>query len=165
MKILAVCLGNICRSPLAEGVLRREIESRNLGWIADSAGTGGWHTGERPDPRSVAIAQRYGLDITDQRARQIQAADLEEFDLILAMDESNYVDLQRLAHHEHRHRKKIFRITEYAFPDEDPENVPDPYWDDDGFEQVYQMLLRAAGRVIERALAESAPDEDLQTAP
>jgi protein-tyrosine phosphatase len=164
MKILAVCLGNICRSPLAEGILRREIESRNLDWTVDSAGTGGWHTGEHPDPRSVAIARRYGLDITDQRARQVQIADLDDFDLILAMDESNYVDLRRLAHHAPRQQEKIFRITEYAFPEEHPENVPDPYWNDDGFEQVYQMLLRAAGRVIERALAEITPD-DQQTTP
>lgn len=154
MKILAVCLGNICRSPLAEGLLRQEITSRDLDWAVDSAGTGSWHAGERPDPRSIAVANQYGLDISTQRARQLQAVDLDEYDLILAMDESNYVDIRRLAKAKQQ-RQKVYRITEYAYPDLPAENVPDPYWDDDGFEKVYQMLRRASGRVVDRLLAEN----------
>lgn len=153
MKILAVCLGNICRSPLAEGLLRQEIEARGLDWTVDSAGTGNWHTGEQPDPRSIAVARTYGLDISQQRARQLSHGDLDEYDLILAMDESNYVNIRKLAKTPEQ-RAKIHRITAYAYPDRSPENVPDPYWDDDGFEHVYQMLRRAAAKVVDRALAE-----------
>jgi protein-tyrosine phosphatase len=153
MKILAVCLGNICRSPLAEGLLRREIEARDLDWTVDSAGTGSWHAGEKPDPRSIAVADNHGLDISRQRARQLFPSDLDDYDLILAMDESNYDKISKLAQRED-HRAKIYRITEYAFPDREAENVPDPYWDNDGFEGVYAMLSAAAVRVIERALEE-----------
>ena len=159
MKILAVCLGNICRSPLAEGLLRREIESRNLNWTVDSAGTGSWHAGERPDPRSIAVAQQYGLDISGQRARQLQSADLDEYDLILAMDESNYVDISRLARGKQQ-RQKVYRITEYAYPGQPAENVPDPYWDDEGFERVYQMLRTAAQHVVDRLLTENKHTSD-----
>jgi protein-tyrosine phosphatase len=153
MKILAVCLGNICRSPLAEGLLRREIEARDLDWTVDSAGTGSWHAGEQPDPRSIAVANNHGLDISGQRARQLFPADLDQYDLILAMDESNYEKINKLVQRED-HRTKIYRITEYAFPDREVENVPDPYWDNNGFEGVYAMLSAAAVRVIERALEE-----------
>lgn len=153
MKILTVCLGNICRSPLAEGLLRREIEARGLDWTVDSAGTGNWHAGDNPDPRSVAVAGTYGLDISDQRARQLSPDDLDQFDLVLAMDESNFVNIRKVATTDAQ-RSKIHQIMAYAFPDRPLENVPDPYWDDDGFERVYQMLRLAAAGVVDRALAE-----------
>jgi len=96
MKILMVCLGNICRSPLAEGIMKEKVEAAGLDWEVDSAGTGSWHVGKRPDRRSIAVAKNHQLDITDQRARQFEAADLDAYDLIFAMDASNYQDICRL---------------------------------------------------------------------
>lgn len=92
-----VCLGNICRSPLAQGILERKVAAQGLDWEIDSAGTGSWHIGEQPDPRSVYTAGQHGLDISAQRARQFGRQDLKDFDLILAMDQSNYRDILRLA--------------------------------------------------------------------
>ena len=90
-----VCLGNICRSPLAEGIMKQKVKEKKLDWSVDSAGTGSWHIGELPDRRSIAIARQYGIDISDQRARQFKPADLDRFDLVLAMDSSNYRDIIR----------------------------------------------------------------------
>lgn len=145
-----VCLGNICRSPLAEGIMRRKVAERGLDWEVDSAGTGFWHIGEPPDPRSIQTARKYGLDITTQRARQIKAHDLDRFDLILAMDESNFQDIQRLAGSESQ-RQKVAMILNYTHPHGN-QSVPDPYWDDDGFDKVYQMLVKACDRVIDAHL-------------
>ena len=97
MKILAVCLGNICRSPLAEGLLRREAEALNLDWEISSGGTANYHTGSPPDPRSVAVAREHGLDITAQRSHHVTEADLEYYDLVLGMDRQNVADLRELA--------------------------------------------------------------------
>ena len=146
MKILMVCLGNICRSPLAEGIMKHKAAERGLDWQVDSAGTGAWHLDERPDSRSIQTARKYGLDITGQRARQINASDLEQFDLILAMDKSNYEDIQRLAN-SRLQSSKVQLILDYVEPGRQ-RSVPDPYWDDDGFDQVYQMLDEACERVI-----------------
>lgn len=147
MKILMVCLGNICRSPLAEGILQQKIIGHNLPWSVDSAGTGDWHIGQAPDPRSVAVARRYGIDITAQRARQIKAVDLDRFDLILAMDESNYRDILRLATSPGQ-EKKVRLIMDYAQAGA-ARSVPDPYWNDDGFERVFHMLDQACDRLID----------------
>lgn len=149
MKILMVCLGNICRSPLAEGIMKAKVEQNRLPWEVDSAGTGSWHIGELPDPRSVKIATEKGINITDQRARQIQKSDLEHFDLILAMDSSNYNDILRLSNHPD-HASKVKMIMNFVQPGYN-QNVPDPYWDDDGFEKVYQMLDLACDKIIEEA--------------
>lgn len=97
MKVLMVCLGNICRSPLAEGTLRRKVEEKDLNWQIDSAGTGSWHVGELPDSRSIHVAAKYGIDLTTQRARQFKKNDLDNFDLIFAMDSSNYQNILKLA--------------------------------------------------------------------
>ena len=115
MKILMVCLGNICRSPLAEGILKNKLLERGLDWTVDSAGTGFWHIGEPPDPRSVSTAKKYGLDISRQRARQIRPADLKEYDLILAMDSSNYQDILRLADNGQQ-KSKVEMILNYVDP-------------------------------------------------
>ncbi|NUO00230.1 MAG: low molecular weight phosphotyrosine protein phosphatase [Saprospiraceae bacterium] len=147
MKILMVCLGNICRSPLAEGILKEKIRARGLDWQVDSAGTGGWHAGELPDHRSIKTARRHGIDLTDQRARQLRAADLEQFDLVLAMDASNRSDILRLARTE-AHRNKVEMIMNFLHAGSD-EDVPDPYWDDNGFEAVFQMLEEACEALIE----------------
>jgi protein-tyrosine phosphatase len=148
MKILMVCLGNICRSPLAEGILQNKIRQKGLNWQVDSAGTGAWHTGERPDSRSIAIARKYGIDITGQKARQFRSDDLEHFDLVLAMDSSNYQDLLRHAVSKEQ-EEKIHLIMNFVTPGQN-QSVPDPYWNNDGFEQVYQMLDEACSRVVEQ---------------
>lgn len=148
MKILMVCLGNICRSPLAEGIMKHKLREHGLDWTVDSAGTGFWHVGEPPDPRSVSTARQYGLDISRQRARQIQPADLDDYDLILAMDSSNYRDILRLANGS-RQENKVEMILNYVEPGSN-RNVPDPYWNDDGFDRVFHMLDEACERVIER---------------
>lgn len=147
MKILMVCLGNICRSPLAEGIMRNKIEAAGLDWTVDSAGTGNWHIGEQPDRRSIEVAQHNGLDISEQRARQFRAQDLDEYDLILAMDRNNYRDILRLAKTEEQ-KKKVHLIMDLAKPG-DGTDVPDPYWDDNGFAQVYRMLEDACERIVE----------------
>lgn len=141
-----VCLGNICRSPLAEGILKQKVKEQALDWEVASAGTGAWHIGELPDSRSIRTAKKYGIDITDQRARQFKASDFEDYDLILAMDRSNYNNILKLDK-EDRYSEKVKMILEYIYPNQEKE-VPDPYWDNDGFEKVYQMLEEACKRVI-----------------
>lgn len=148
MKILMVCLGNICRSPLAEGILKAKIEKKGLDWQVDSAGTGSWHVGELPDSRSIAIARQYGIDISYQRARQLKADDLQRFDLIFAMDTQNYRDILRFANNE-TERAKIHLIMHMIQPNSN-QSVPDPYWDDDGFEAVFLMLDEACEEIILR---------------
>ncbi|MBW9060010.1 low molecular weight protein-tyrosine-phosphatase [Agrobacterium pusense] len=146
--ILFVCMGNICRSPLAEGILRNLADSAALHQLTvDSAGTGGWHRGDAPDPRSVAMARRHGIDISLQRARQVTAADFETFDLVFAMDENNLANLLRLSSERHRH--KIHLFMEYAAGRR--ENVPDPYYGaEDGFLTVYNMLLAGCRSLLEK---------------
>ncbi len=156
MKVLMVCLGNICRSPLAEGILRQLTREAGLAWHVDSAGTGSWHIGQQPDPRSVDIARRHGLDITDQRGRQFNRKDFERFDLILTMDQDNYRDVRRLARTEGE-REKVQMIMNLVHPGED-RPVPDPYWDDDGFEQVYRMLEHACAHLVEQARNGQLPE-------
>lgn len=146
MKILMVCLGNICRSPLAEGILKHKVQQLGLPWTVDSAGTGHWHAGELPDRRSIAVAGRYGIDLTDQRARQFGPEDFERFDRIFVMDTQNRRDVLRLAQSD-EHRSKVGLILDLTHPGED-RNVPDPYYDDDGFEEVFQMLEQACERMV-----------------
>ena len=140
MKILVVCLGNICRSPLAEGILQSKLKD---GFIIESAGTGNWHVGKSPDERSVLIARKYGIDISKQRARQFHPDDFEKFDLIFVMDSQNYRDVLKLASNEVQ-RQKVKLILEDA-------DVPDPYFGgDDGFENVFQLLDRAADNLLDQ---------------
>ena len=152
MKILMVCLGNICRSPLAEGIMKHKAQEHQLNWEIDSAGTGAWHIGELPDRRSIAKARQYGIDITDQRARQLREKDLADFDLILTMDESNYRNALRLANTKEE-EAKVKMIMDSVAPGTH-QSVPDPYWDDNGFEEVYQMLNKACGRIIKELSVE-----------
>ncbi len=141
-----VCLGNICRSPLAEGIMQEKVAETGLGWEIDSAGTGAWHIGNPPDPRSIAVAHKYGLDIANQRARQFKAKDLQKFDLILAMDNSNQSDILRHAKNDIE-RNKVRLILSYTHPSEE-RSVPDPYWDDNGFEAVFAMLGEACEMIL-----------------
>lgn len=145
MKVLMVCLGNICRSPLAEGILKKHTLEEGLDWEVDSAGTSGWHVGELPDHRSIATAKQHGIDITNQRSRQFTSSDLEYFDLILAMDTSNYNDILRFA--TTKQSEKVKMILNYFFPKEN-RSVPDPYYND-GFEGVFNLLDQACGKIIE----------------
>lgn len=141
-----VCLGNICRSPLAEGIMRQKIADAGLDWSVDSAGTGAWHVGNPPDPRSVAVARAHGLDISHQRARQFLARDFDAFDHIFVMDASNYQNVLKLARND-ADRAKVEMMMNYDRPGYN-EQVPDPYWDDNGFENVYQMLERATEKAV-----------------
>ena len=151
MKILMVCLGNICRSPLAEGILRAKVNSRGLDIKVDSAGTGGWHVGQGPDHRAVAIANKYGIDISQQQARQFSSTDFEDFDIIYAMDDSNLSDIVSLAN-SNKNIEKVQLILNEINP-EDNTPVPDPYYGgDDGFEKVYQ-LLDAACEIITKKIS------------
>jgi len=147
MRILMVCLGNICRSPLAEGILKFKVLQRGLNWVVDSAGTGFWHVGDSPDRRSIAVARQHGIDISDQRARQFQPADFERFDRILVMDTQNRQDVLRLARHD-GHRAKVQLILDHLHPGQD-RSVPDPYYDDDGFEAVFRMLDAACEQLLD----------------
>lgn len=156
MRILMVCLGNICRSPLAEGIMKQKALESGLSWTIDSAGTGHWHAGEMPDHRSVATARRYGIDITGQRARQIQARDFESFDKIFVMDTQNLRDVLRLASNE-AHRNRVELILEQTYPGEN-RSVPDPYYDDDGFEEVFRMLDAACEAFISKFEQKPASD-------
>ena len=139
-KILMVCLGNICRSPLAEGILQSKLPADRF--TVDSAGTGGYHVGERPDSRSIAVARKYGLDITMQRCRKFNVTDFDNFDLIYAMDSSNFSNIIRLARNSDD-MGKVKLILEELQPGSRLE-VPDPYYGgDQGFDNVYQMLDQA----------------------
>lgn len=140
IKVLMVCLGNICRSPLAEGLLRAKVDPTKV--VVDSAGTSNYHEGQAPDPRSVEVAAKNGLDLSTLRARQVKAADFDEFDVVYAMDQSNYNDLLKIADTEEK-RKKLKLILNELHPEKDLE-VPDPYFGgEDGFDKVYDMLDNA----------------------
>jgi len=139
-QILMVCLGNICRSPLAEGILQSKIDPYKI--LVDSAGTAAYHVGELPDKRSIATAKKYGIDLTQQRARKFSIKDFDIFDIIYAMDQSNYQDLLSLARNQ-QDKDKLHLILNESYPNEQRE-VPDPYYGGvDGFEQVYQLLDEA----------------------
>lgn len=146
-KILMVCLGNICRSPLAEGILRNKLDSKLF--TVDSTGTGNWHVGNPPDKRSVAVARKYGLDISGLRGRQFTSRDYQDFDHIYVMDSSNLENVLALAPHP-EDCTKVSMILETIFPGERVD-VPDPYYGgEDGFERVYRMLDEACDVIQQR---------------
>jgi len=148
VKILMVCLGNICRSPLAEGIMRSKLSED---FIVDSAGTGGWHAGQLPDKRSIAIARNNGLDITNQKARQFKVSDFTTFDHIFVMDNSNYKDVLALAPNE-KAKSKVKLILNELFPNENID-VPDPYYGgEDGFKNVFEMLDRACEEIARKLI-------------
>lgn len=144
-------MGNICRSPMAEGILRDLARARGIDLRIDSAGTIGNHVGEAPDHRAQACIRGHGGDISDLRARQVKARDLSDFDLVLAMDEDNLLDLQRLTT-DRSLQVKAQLIMDFA-PDHPLREVPDPYYGGpDGFEQVYDMLTDACGRLLDELM-------------
>lgn len=141
--VLFVCLGNICRSPLAEGVFRNVLESENKGEVVviDSAGTNGYHTGEAPDRRSIAVAGRHGIDISRQRCRQLTAEDHVRFDLIVGMDHANVAAIE--ARQPVNARARIALFYEIALGE--TRQIPDPYYGTNAdFERVYRMIRAAS---------------------
>ncbi len=144
VRVLFVCLGNICRSPTAEGVFRALVESEGLtGQIEiDSAGTHAYHIGEGPDPRSQEAAARRGIDLSSLRGRRATEADIKEFDYVLAMDQENYANLMQLAPIQLESR--VRRLMEFA-PERPEDDVPDPYFGGEGgFDRVLDMIEDAA---------------------
>jgi len=157
MKILMVCLGNICRSPLGEGILKKKIDEVGLDWQVDSAGTGAWHIGNPPDERSVDTARKNNIDISDIRARKCTRRDLIEYDLILAMDQENYDQLVQMVGHGNE-IDKIKLLLDYLKPGERL-SVPDPYWGGiEGFNRVFKLIEEACSALIDA----HAPAEDNQ---
>ncbi len=148
MRILMVCLGNICRSPLAEGVLRYKAQQKGLNWHIESAGTGAWHVGQAPDPRSQKVALLHGIDISKQKAQQFSPYHLETFDKIYAMDSSNYQDIIRHAKNEIE-KNKVELLMNNSEPGKN-KAVPDPYYDDNLYEVVYQMIDEACEEIVRR---------------
>jgi protein-tyrosine phosphatase len=152
--VLFVCLGNICRSPVAEGVFKAALvhrfgASQAAQWKVDSAGTSGYHADEAPDPRSQASARRHGVDISMQRSRPFSVADFEDFDHILVMDSSNHVNVLALTE-DPGARAKVELMLDASFPDQN-KPVPDPYYGGEhGFEQVYQLLAQASEDWLDR---------------
>jgi protein-tyrosine phosphatase len=136
-----VCLGNICRSPLAEGLLKSKVDSDFI--FVDSAGTSAFHIGELPDKRSITIARKYNIDITNQKSRQFIAADFEIFDTIYVMDHSNKNNVLALAKNNNDRNKVKLILSEIQDHSLD---VPDPYYDN-GFDNVYQMLNKACTKI------------------
>ena len=146
MKILMVCLGNICRSPLAEGILWSKGKHLNL--EVDSAGTAAYHIGEKPDIRSIEIANKYSIDLNKQRARQFSRADFDEFDIIYAMDTNNYAHLISLASSETERNKIRMILNEINL--NTCQSVPDPYYGgENGFQEVYNILNKACEKIIQ----------------
>jgi len=145
MKILMVCLGNICRSPLAEGILKNKTQ--NLDVFVDSAGTASYHVGNLPDSRSIEIANKNGIDLTNQRARQFSEKDFDDFDKIYAMDTNNYSNIISLAR-DQSDRDKVDVILNELTP-KSYDSVPDPYYGaGDGFQIVYDMLDNACDAIV-----------------
>ena len=142
-----VCLGNICRSPLADGLLRDKIAKRNLPHLVDSAGTSAHHVGHKPDSRMIKTAQQFGLDISNLRARQFVVSDFDEFDLIYVMDKENLRNVSKLARNQEDLRKIALILNLLDTVDQE---VPDPYYGGEaGFQHVYSLLDRATDQLIE----------------
>ena len=149
IKILMVCLGNICRSPLAEGILASKLPKNKF--KVDSAGTGSWHIGNAPDERSIITAKKNGILISNQKCRQITTNDFDYFDYIYVMDNTNYNDVLQLSENQ-EHRKKVQLILNELFPNENVD-VPDPYYGvQNGFDSVYQMLDEACDIIAKKLI-------------
>lgn len=145
MKVLMVCLGNICRSPVAEGILTHKAAELGLNITVDSAGTSGWHNGEAPDPRSQKSTFKRGINISKQKSRKVIHNDFKDFDLIYAMDTSNYNNLLQLAPAIYHHKIKL--ILDETHPGKNA-SVPDPYYTTDGFDEVFDLLDAACEKIV-----------------
>ncbi|WP_430425495.1 low molecular weight protein-tyrosine-phosphatase [Maribacter litoralis] len=146
MKVLMVCLGNICRSPLAEGILKSKVNTAKV--FVDSAGTAGYHIGNAPDPRSIKVAKNHNIDISSQVCRRFIVSDFDTFDLIYAMDKSNYGNIIGMARNKADAEKVKLLLNEIDATDQE---VPDPYYDaDDGFETVFQLIDKACTNIADK---------------
>ena len=149
MKILMVCLGNICRSPIADGLLRQKVNQHQLDVKVDSAGTISMHAGSAPDSRMIATAKNRGTDISFLKARQFTAADFEQFDVIFAMDKNNKRDILSLAKNAEDKQKVYLLLSEIS--DQEEANVPDPYYGTSkDFEHVYDLVDKATNTIIQK---------------
>lgn len=149
MRILMVCLGNICRSPLAEAILRKKAEELSLPIIVDSAGTSNFHIGENPDKRTIKNAQKNGIDVSTLIARQFKPEDFEKFDIIYTMDNSNYENVISLAKNNSQ-KNKVRMIMNELYPNSNMP-VPDPYFGgEEGFQHVFELLDAACDKIIEK---------------
>ncbi len=152
-RILMVCLGNICRSPLADGILLRKIKAQKLDAIVDSAGTANYHIGKAPDSRMIKTAAKHGTSLEFLKARQFSASDFQNFDHILVMDQSNYNNVLALAKTE-ADQKKVNFFLDYLYPNQKSE-VPDPYYGTlEDFEAVYQLVDNATDALIQKLFHE-----------
>lgn len=152
-RILMVCLGNICRSPLAEGILREKARAADLDWEIDSAGTNSYHTGEAPHPLSLKVARDNGIDISNQRARRFTAADFQRFDKIYAMAGDVIDDMRRIAGRQFDPAKVDLLMNE-VHPGHDAD-VPDPYYGPEpGYHEVYAMIDEAADQIIAKSISQ-----------
>ncbi len=148
-KVLVVCLGNICRSPTGEAVLKAKSSQKGLDLIVDSAGTEAYHSGEKPDQRSMQAGERRGYSFKGMTSRKIRLDDFEHFDLILAADRSNLSDLQQQCPLEYQHKLKLF----LSFGDNQYDEIPDPYYGgENGFEVVIDLIEDASDKLIQRLL-------------
>ncbi len=143
-----VCLGNICRSPLAEGILRNLVQAEGLDWEVDSAGTSSWHVGSPPDPRSIKVAADRDIDIRNQVSRQFVVEDFDRFDLILAMDEQNYADIISLSRRPELDSRKLRLLLDYCSSCT-RRSVPDPYYEG-GFEGVFDLIQAACMDLVQK---------------
>lgn len=151
-----VCLGNICRSPLAEGILKSKIDPSKI--YVDSAGTAGYHIGYAPDPRSIEVAKKHNIDISRQRCRKFQMEDFYSFDYILVMDKENYSNVCSLAPSED-HKKKVRLLLEGT--GSNYLEVPDPYYgEQDSFEEVYHLIDKASDMLIQDLLTPKDPGNE-----
>ncbi|MBC35296.1 MAG: protein-tyrosine-phosphatase [Bacteroidetes bacterium] len=148
MKILFVCLGNICRSPLAEGILLAKAAEKGLDIEVESAGFESYHINEPPDERAVKICDRYGIDIKENKCRLFTVEDFDKFDRIYVMDSGNYRDVQYFSRHEEDMQKVSYLLSVI---DGKNQAVPDPYYGgEEGFENVYQLINNACGKIVEK---------------
>jgi protein-tyrosine phosphatase len=142
MKILMVCLGNICRSPLAHGILEHMAKEKGLNWEVDSAGTGDWHVGAGPDRRSTRTARNHGIDISEQVCRLFRISDFDTYDHIYVMDKNNLSDILAMARNEEDTKKVKLLLGDKI--------VPDPYFDDAQFEPVFKMIEGGCKEIIKQ---------------
>ena len=148
-----VCLGNICRSPMADGLMRKKVSNHKLQVTVDSAGTANYHVGGAPDTRMTATARNKGVDISGLKARQFEVTDFDTFDVIYVMDQSNYANVVRLARNE-SDIQKVEPILD-LLPDVNETEVPDPYYGgQDGFEHVYDLLDKSTDIILNKLLNE-----------
>ncbi len=149
MKFLFVCLGNICRSPIAHGLLKHKADKLGLNWSVDSAGTSDWHAGELPNEKSIKVMNEHGIDITYQRSRLFTKYDLQDFDIIYVMDESNFANVVNMASSDEERAKVKMIMNEVK--EGKNEAVPDPWGlSQQQYEEVYAMLDLATDKIIER---------------